>query len=193
MGQKAFYFNMAACVGCHACQIACRDKNSLYDVGEIFRRVDIYEGGNFPHPWVYALSTACNHCALPLCVPSCPTGALHKDEETGLVLHDDTHCTGCGNCLEHCPYHAPILLQRAGRTIAAKCDGCHALILTGQQPVCVEACSMRALEFGELDALRQLHPNAVSCINALPTATTQPSLLIDPIPEAIDEKITQVM
>ena len=67
MGQKAFYFDMKKCAGCHACEIACRDRNALYNVGELFRKVDLYEGGKFPKPWMYILSIACNHCAKPAC------------------------------------------------------------------------------------------------------------------------------
>ena len=43
MGQKAFYFDMKKCAGCHACEVACRDRNALYNVGELFRKVDLYE------------------------------------------------------------------------------------------------------------------------------------------------------
>ena len=42
MGQKAFYFDMKKCAGCHACEVACRDRNALYNVGELFRKVDLY-------------------------------------------------------------------------------------------------------------------------------------------------------
>ena len=80
----AFYFDMSRCVGCHACQVACRDRNGLYNPGEIFLKVDTYEGGKFPTPWFFPLSIACNHCAKPACVAICPTGAMYKDEETGL-------------------------------------------------------------------------------------------------------------
>ena len=55
MGQKAFYFDMKKCAGCHACEVACRDRNALYNVGELFRKVDLYEGGKYPKPWMYFL------------------------------------------------------------------------------------------------------------------------------------------
>ena len=145
MGQKAFYFDMSRCVGCHACQVACRDRNALYNVGEIFRKVDSYEGGKFPKPWVYFLSIACNHCAKPACVANCPTGAMYKDPDTGLVLHDDELCIGCGTCVQACPYHEPILMEKEGKTVSAKCDGCYALVKEGKNPVCVDACNMRVL------------------------------------------------
>ena len=83
MGQKAFYFDMKKCAGCHACEVACRDRNALYNVGELFRKVDLYEGGKYPKPWMYFLSIACNHCAKPACIANCPTGALYKRPGTG--------------------------------------------------------------------------------------------------------------
>lgn len=193
MGQKAFYFNQASCIGCHACQVACRDRNALYNVGEIFRKVDVIEGGKFPKPWVYHLSVACNHCANPACTAACPVGAMYKDEETGLVLHDDELCIGCGACAAACPYGEPIMMEKEGKCVSAKCDGCYSLVMKGENPACVDACGMRALEFGELTDLMAKHPDAVSNIKALPdSSATVPALLIDAVAEALTEEIGQI-
>lgn len=193
MAQKAFYFDMKACVGCHACQVACRDRNALYNAGEIFRKVDTYEGGKFPTPWIYHLSTACNHCANPACVAKCPTGAMYKDEETGLVLHDDELCIGCGLCAQACPYGEPIMMEKEGKTVSAKCDGCYSLVSQGKNPVCVDACGMRALKFGDLTDMMNDHPDAVADLKCLPASSeTTPALLVDPVSEALTEEIVQV-
>ncbi len=193
MGQKAFYYDMKKCAGCHACQVACRDRNALYNVGEIFRKVDLYEGGKYPKPWMYILSIACNHCAKPACVAKCPTGAMYKDAETGLVLHDDELCIGCGTCVEACPYHEPILMEKEGKTVAAKCDGCYTLVKEGKNPVCVDACNSRVLEFGELTDIMKAHPDAVQDIHVLPSSSeTVPAFFIDATPEALTEEPTQV-
>ena len=193
MGQKAFYFNMKSCIGCHACQVACRDRNALYNVGEIFRKVDTYEGGKFPKPFWYSLSIACNHCGNPACVKNCPTGAMYKDSETGLVLHDDELCIGCGTCVASCPYHEPILMEKNGKTVSAKCDGCYTLVQKGENPVCVDACPMRAIEFGEMMDIMKAHPDAVQNIMPLPDASqTAPAFFVDPTPEAVTEEIEQV-
>ena len=186
MGQKGFYFDMNTCIGCHACQVACRDRNNLYNVGEIYRHVTTTEGGKFPNPYYFNLSIACNHCANPACVANCPTGAMYKDEETGLVLHDDEMCIGCGNCVNNCPYGEPILMDRDGKTISQKCDGCYTLVAKGENPVCVDACLMRCLQFGDYAELAAAHKDATADITILPNSSeTIPSLLIDPAPEAV--------
>lgn len=193
MAQKAFYFNMTECIGCHACQVACRDRNALYNVGEIFRKVDVCEGGKFPNPFVYHLSIACNHCGNPACTAACPTGAMYKDPETGLVLHDDEMCIGCGACANACPYGEPIMIEKEGKKVSAKCDGCYTLVSKGMNPVCVDACGMRALEFGDLSDLMAKHPDAVSEIKVLPAASqTTPALFITPVDEALTEEVEQI-
>jgi len=55
----------------------------------------------------FRLNTACNHCEEPDCLPSCPTGALYKREEDGIVDVDSTFCVGCRRCEAACPYGAP--------------------------------------------------------------------------------------
>lgn len=193
MAQKAFYFDMSSCIGCHACQVSCRDRNALNNVGEIFRKVDTYEGGKFPAAWFYNNSIACNHCANPACTAACPTGAMYKDEETGLVLHDDDLCIGCGACVSACPYGEPILMEKNGKTVSAKCDGCYSRVSKGENPVCVDACGMRALQFGDYSELKAAHPDAVADIKCLPDSSiTIPALLIDPAKEAVAEEIAQV-
>ncbi len=185
MGQKGFYFDMTTCIGCHACQIACRDRNNLYNLGEIFRHVTTTEGGKFPNPYYYNLSIACNHCAKPACVENCPTGAMYKDAETGLVLHDKEMCIGCGMCVQSCPYGEPVLMERDGKTVSQKCDGCYTLVKKGENPVCVDACVMRCLKFGEYTDLVAEYGGTAD-ITILPDSSeTVPSLLINAVDEAL--------
>jgi anaerobic dimethyl sulfoxide reductase subunit B (iron-sulfur subunit) len=72
--------------------------------------------------FTYYLSIACNHCDEPVCVSGCPTGAMHKREEDGLVLVDDNICVGCRYCEMRCPYGAPQFDAQA--KVMRKCDGC---------------------------------------------------------------------
>jgi anaerobic dimethyl sulfoxide reductase subunit B (iron-sulfur subunit) len=92
---KQLYFkvDMTLCTGCKTCMIACRDKNDEHDV--FFRRVVEYVGGGWTaeentyrqNIFAYYLSVACNHCADPICVESCPTTAMHK-LDNGIVIID---------------------------------------------------------------------------------------------------------
>lgn len=143
MGRKGFIYDHARCIGCKACQMACKEKNSLA-VGEFFRRVDTFSVGE---RWVN-YSGACNHCEHPGCMAVCPTGAMHRDAD-GLVIHDDAKCIGCGRCVNACPYGAASLNSVSG--YAQKCDACQSLRMKGLEPACVSACPTRALRFGDVD------------------------------------------
>ena len=176
MGQYGFYFDMTACIGCRTCQIACKDKNDL-NIGTIFRRVRAYETGKYPKPGVYHYSGTCNHCISPKCVEGCPTKALHK-LDNGIVDHDKDKCIGCRFCTWNCPYGVPQYIPEIGQT--SKCNFCKDLVEKGENPVCVDACPMRVIEWGELEELKAKYGNqAVSDLPILPLSSiTNPSLLI---------------
>ena len=53
-----------------------------------------YETGSYPNPGYFHVSISCNHCAQPACTEVCPTGAMEKNTETGIVMHDDENCIG---------------------------------------------------------------------------------------------------
>ena len=150
MGKKGFYFDMTTCIACHACQVACRDRNNLYNVGEIYRTVTTTESGKFPNVDYYNLSIACNHCSDPACVRNCPTGATHVADD-GTVVRDNSLCIQCASCVNSCPYGAPKILADGS---IGKCDSCKPLRDAGMKPVCVDACLMRALDFGDVDELK---------------------------------------
>lgn len=178
MAQLGFYFDQTACIGCKTCQIACRDKNELYNVGEIIRRVETTEVGTFPQVRYFSLSDSCNHCEMPMCMANCSTGAISKDEETGVVVIDESMCIGCKSCVEACPYGEPVYLEQLG--IVRKCDSCITLREKGEKPACVAACPMRALDFGDLEELSAKYgTDLVSDVTGLPDSSqTNPSLLI---------------
>jgi anaerobic dimethyl sulfoxide reductase subunit B (iron-sulfur subunit) len=183
--QLGFYFNSNICVGCKACQIACKDKNHL-PVGVIWRRVVEYGGGS----WVqrdgvlvpqgvfgYFLSISCNHCETAVCTEVCPTGSMHKADDGTVQINPDG-CIGCRYCEWACPYGAPQFNEEAG--VMTKCNFCLDLVSVGIQPSCVSSCPMRALEFGEIDELRARYGDTVE-IEPLPVKTiTRPALVITP-------------
>lgn len=160
MSQYAFYFDNSRCTGCRTCALACKDRYDLSaDIS--YRKIYDYEGGSWTldedncvstTAYAYHVSIACNHCDNPACTKVCPTGAMHKDPETGLVSVDTTKCIGCGYCHMACPYNAPKVDRDKGHSV--KCDGCMDRVAKGKRPICVEACPLRALDFGEVGDMR---------------------------------------
>jgi anaerobic dimethyl sulfoxide reductase subunit B len=184
--QYAFHINSSQCGNCKTCQIACKDKNNL-PVGITFRRVYQYGGGDWVNnpdgTWTpngvfsYGLSISCMHCENPACVANCPTGAMHKRDD-GIVLVNQDQCVGCRYCEWACPYGAPQFNESKG--VMSKCTFCEDLLAQGQNPACVDACPMRALEFGELSDLRAKYGD-LNAVEPLPTASlTNPSVVITP-------------
>lgn len=181
MPQLGFYYDMTACIACKTCQIACKDKNNL-EVGTLFRRLYSFEGGRFPNPWIYHISISCNHCEDPRCVANCPTSALTKRPD-GLVVLNQDQCIGCRYCTWSCPYGAPQYIEAEGRV--GKCDGCADLVDQGLNPACVDACPMRAIEFGDIEELRKKH-GGTDRVKGLPDPSiTRPALAITPNAQAV--------
>lgn len=197
MTQQAFYFDGTRCTGCKTCEIACKDYKDI-ELGLTYRRV--YEltagetvkssdGSITTNCSCYSLSLACNHCTSPICVEVCPTGAMHKESETGIVLVDTTKCIGCGYCHMSCPYNAPQVNRSKGYSV--KCDGCFERVTEGQKPVCVEACPARALDFvAEEEAAKKGDQGAIA---PLPDpGFTNPNLYINASADAKSSLVADV-
>lgn len=139
MKQYGFFVDSTKCTGCKTCQVSCKDEKNL-DLGPKLRRVYEYGGGSWTQQdniWVqnvfsYYLSIACNHCSSPTCVTGCPTGAMHKREEDGLVVVNQDLCVGCRYCEMRCPYGAPQF--DAKKQLMTKCDGCYERVAQGISP-----------------------------------------------------------
>ena len=191
MSKEGFYIDMTLCLGCRACQTACKDKNNLPE-GVLFRKVRTCETGTFPEPGTYHYSSACNHCETPMCTRACPTGAMHIAKDL-TVQHDAEMCIKCRYCVNACPYGVPQYVEAFKRI--AQCDACIDLRESGQNPVCVDACVMNLIEWGPLEALRSKHRQAmpVNVIALLPDASkTKPSLLIKPKQKALLPEFTRM-
>ncbi len=183
VGQLGFFVDSRFCSGCKTCQVACKDKNDL-SVGQFYRKVKEFSGGDYQkvgkgwrsNVWCYWISLSCNHCEEPLCVKSCPSGALTKGGKEGLVLVEEELCRGCSACADACPYNALTLFEEKGKV--GKCDFCQDLLSLGEDPVCVSACPMRALGYGELTKLKEDN-QGVKDLCGLPEAKlTKPSWVI---------------
>lgn len=189
MTQYAFAFDSSRCTGCKTCELACKDYKNL-DATVAYRKVYDYEGGSWDvaadgtcttTAFVYHVSMSCNHCDDPACVRVCPTGAMHKDADTGLVSVDADKCIGCGYCHMACPYNAPKVDRAVGHSV--KCDGCADRVAQGLEPICVGACPLRALSFGTVEEMSALGDRAA--ISPLPEPSyTNPNLYITSNPDA---------
>ena len=190
MGQKAFFFNGTRCTGCKTCQLACADYNDLSSDFWYRRVYEICDGDwnqDADGCWTattfaYYTSLACNHCDHPACTKVCPTGAMHKDADTGLVSVDADRCIGCGYCHMACPYNAPKVDRDKGHSV--KCDGCKDRVAQGLNPICVDACPMHALAFGDVDDMKAMGDRADFA--PLPSASyTSPNLYAVKPPHAL--------
>ena len=148
--QFGFIHHNVDCIGCRACEMACKDKNGL-PAGPRFRRVQYIEGGTFPEVFAFKVNMSCNHCAEPACLPACPTGAIWKRRDNGVVDIDSTLCIGCRKCEAACPYGAPQF--NVELNIVQKCNMCIDELEAGRKPYCVAACMMRVLDIGPIDQI----------------------------------------
>lgn len=187
--QYGFFIDSSKCTGCKTCQVSCKDEKDNV-LGVHFRRVYEYGGGTWQQvagswqndTFTYYLSIACNHCDEPTCVQGCPTGAMHKRKQDGLVVVNQDVCIGCRYCEMRCPYGAPQYDHQ--KRVMSKCDGCYERVAEGLKPVCVESCPQHALDFDEIGKLRKRYGNERN-IAPLPNAElTKPNIVIKPHAQA---------
>jgi anaerobic dimethyl sulfoxide reductase subunit B (iron-sulfur subunit) len=157
----------------------------------LFRKIYDYEGGTWTQgadgtwtttTFAYHVSAACNHCVMPACLAVCAVEAIVKDADNGLVTIDEELCIACGSCMTACPYEVPKMDE--GTKKVRKCDACFDRVAEGKQPICVEACPLRALEFDEIETLRSKYGDLAQIPPLVDPAQTAPSLVIKPCPAA---------
>jgi len=172
--QHGFHFTADNCIGCHACEAACSQKNDL-PAHISFRSVGYIEGGTYPAYRRLNISMACNHCDNPVCLKGCPTRAYTKFAEYGAVLQDPDICFGCGYCTWVCPYNAPQLDPIKGQV--SKCNMCVDRLEVGLKPACAAACLGGALEFGIIETAPENREQAKVHIPGFPKPTiTNPNI-----------------
>ncbi len=172
--QHGFFFTADNCIGCHACEAACSEKNDLPD-HIAFRSVGYVESGSYPSYNRMNISMACNHCDDPVCLKGCPTRAYTKFAEYGAVLQDPDICFGCGYCTWVCPYNAPQLDPVKGSV--SKCNMCVDRLEVGLKPACVSACLGNALDFGVIENTPENREQSNTTIPGFPNPEiTQPNI-----------------
>ena len=168
---KAMLIDTTRCIGCRACQVACKswhglpgepsefseswsnprflDSNNFVRI--IFRELD-NNGGQLS--WNF-ITRRCMHCNDPACASACPVGALEK-LSTGPVIYHDERCIGCRYCMMACPFQIPKFQWSSAVPLIRKCDFCADRLAMGLEPACSTACPGEALLFGEREALLRI-------------------------------------
>jgi len=150
--QYSIMHNTELCVGCQACEIACKQENNI-NVGprwiRICKEVSKEAGGKLRMDFSMI---QCRHCTKPLCREACPVDAIIVRDD-GIVLIDAQLCTGCNQCIDACPFGAPQSNPETG--LVEMCTMCVHRIDKGLDPACVQTCPYGALRYGDLNTLIQ--------------------------------------
>ena len=144
--------NTEDCIGCNACEIACKQEHNL-PVGPRWIRVHLDDPREIEGKLqLRYIVTHCTHCSHPLCKNACPVGAISKRED-GIVLIDEELCTGCKECIEACPLGVMQFDEERG--VAQKCDLCVERLDRGLQPACVATCPSHCIYFGDIKEITE--------------------------------------
>ena len=173
--RMGFFTDTSVCIGCKACEVACKEWNSVPEDGlnltgmsydntgalsaDTWRHVAFIEqigrpgdpGDPAESRWLMS-SDVCKHCTEAACLDVCPTGALIRTEFGTVVVQDDV-CNGCGYCVAACPFG--VIARRETDGGAHKCTLCYDRLTDGQLPACAKACPTESIQFGPLDELRE--------------------------------------
>lgn len=162
MDQYAFSFDVSRCSGCMACVVACQDQNDFVAGDEAsFRHVTRYEAGAYPVARISYFSLSCQQCGDATCLAVCPTGAIDRRPEDGVVLVNRDLCIGCHSCELACPFGAPKFAQDGKM---AKCDLCYVRREHELKPACVLVCPVQAIDVGPLEELSKQKAEKASLV-----------------------------
>jgi formate dehydrogenase iron-sulfur subunit len=188
-----FLTDTSVCIGCKACEVACKQWNQLpmdglswkgtsYDNtlslgASTWRHVTFAESPGAGAPgtqsnWLM-MSDVCKHCTHAGCLEACPTGALIRTEFGTVVVQQDV-CNGCGYCVPSCPFGVIDLDEpKPNETIAMahdgkahKCTLCYDRLSDGLEPACAKSCPTDSIQFGSVTELRQRADRRVQQLQA---------------------------
>ena len=163
--RMGFFTDTSVCIGCKACEVACKEWNHTpVDIRYLARSYD-YTGELDANNWRHVAfveqardgevrwlmnSDVCKHCTSAACLDVCPTGALFRTEFGSVVVQEDV-CNGCGYCVPACPFG--VIERRPDDGRAFKCTLCYDRQRSGLEPACAMACPTRSIQFGPVDEL----------------------------------------
>ena len=164
-----FFTDTSVCIGCKACEVACKEWNGVPDPepgftgdsydntgalgADTWRHVAFVEERLMPADtdddggmrWLMS-SDVCKHCTRAGCLDVCPTGAIFRTEFGTVVIQEDV-CNGCGYCVTACPFGVIDRREEDGR--AWKCTLCYDRLKADMEPACAKACPTDSIQFGE--------------------------------------------
>jgi formate dehydrogenase iron-sulfur subunit len=168
-----FYTDTTVCIGCKACEVACKEWNQLPATnggqntlsGDSYDNTRRLDGIHWRHVkfieqftpdrrdgrWLL-MSDVCKHCVRAGCLEVCPTGAIIRTEFDTVVIQSDV-CNGCRDCIAACPFGVIDINPASGT--AQKCTLCYDRMRAGLEPACSKACPTDSINFGTIRELRQ--------------------------------------
>lgn len=176
-----FFTDASLCIGCKACEVACKQWNGLPSDGmswsgksydntlhlsaTTWRHVSFAEqvlpdGGV---KWLFN-SDVCKHCTAAPCQEACPTGALIYNEFGNVYVQQDV-CNGCGYCVSACPFGV-IGRSEFGDGLAHKCTLCYDRQRDGLEPACAKSCPTDSIKFGSVSELKERAQTRVGELHA---------------------------
>jgi anaerobic dimethyl sulfoxide reductase subunit B (iron-sulfur subunit) len=181
--QIGSYFDQSRCTGCYTCSIACKDWHDIKESAVQWRRIIPLERGRYPDVYLSYVSLSCNHCQRPACAEACPAGAITKREEDGIIIVDQDQCLGKNACemfcKQACPYDVPQFGSDENSRVQM-CTLCVDRLAEKKNPVCVDACPMRALDFGPMDELKKKYGDVKEVEGFSHSEETNPSIIFKP-------------
>ena len=168
-----FYTDTTVCIGCKACEVACKQWNQLPADGfewtgnsydntgglsatswrhvKFIEQLDGADGGGDPGRWLM-MSDVCKHCVAAPCQHACPTGAIIYNEFGNVYIQPDI-CNGCAYCIAACPFG--VITRSTIDGHAHKCTLCFDRQRDGLVPACAKACPTESIQFGPVDELKE--------------------------------------
>ncbi len=186
MTTTGFFTDSTLCIGCKACEVACKEWNEVPADGFVFsgasydntvalghstwrhvkfieREPQIGRGGNSPQLMTWEFSSdVCKHCENAGCLEACPTGSIVRTEFGGVYVQPDI-CNGCGYCVVSCPFG--VIDRRPDDGRAFKCTFCYDRQKVGLQPACAKACPTQSILFGDLDELQKVADRRIATLH----------------------------
>ncbi len=170
MTRMGFFTDATLCIGCKACEVACKQWNQLPDDGFVWTGMSYDNTGHLgastwrhvafvekekPDPieglaWLM-VSDVCKHCVRAGCLEACPTGAILRTEFDTVYVQPDV-CNGCGYCVSACPFG--VIDRRPDDGRAFKCTLCYDRLKGGLEPACAKSCPTDSIQFGPVEELR---------------------------------------